>query len=231
MEEIILQRSITKSATDEPLAAEAVKAGNHFRTRLSSFKADSNLSWGRSRTGSLKTSLQCAGIMVLCPTLVIFTWIALENFNGSLLLALSTLLSLGPCDFAVRYAPPVSLKAFAGYTAWLVFQAILYTFLPSKLSTGQLTPAGHLLEYYTNGLLAWIVTHGIFGAAVFSGTIDPAIIANNWPGLLVATNIYGFILSTLAYLKAYHSPSHCGDRKFSGQCPNSITGAIPIDFV
>lgn len=217
MEEIILQRTGPQSASDEPLSIEALKAGSHLKTRLSSLRAESNLSWGRSQTGSLSQSVHSAGIMLLCPILVIFTWIALEDFGGSLFSAFTAAFSLGPFEFATRYMPLASMKGYAGYVAWLIFQAVLYTFLPSKLSTGQLTPAGHLLKYYTNGLLAWVVTHALFAVAVLYGVLNPAIIAQNWPSLLVATNVYGYSLSAFAYIKAYLAPSHREDRKFSGK--------------
>lgn len=217
MEEIILQRTNPPATSNEPLSTEALKAGSNLRTRLSSLRAESNLSWGRSRTGSFAQSFHSAGIMLLCPMLVIFTWIALEHFEGSLFAASVAVLSLGPLDFAARYVPHGSWKAYAGYSAWLIFQAALYTFLPSKLSTGQLTPAGHLLKYYTNGLLAWVVTHALFVAMVLVGFLDPALITKNWAGLLVATNVYGYFLSAFAYAKAYLSPSHREDRKFSGK--------------
>jgi len=107
------------------------------------------------------------------------------------------------------------------YGAWLLFQAALYQFLPCKLSTGQLTPAGHLLKYRTNGLLAWALTHALFIAWLVHGCVDPAIIAKNWEPLLISVNAYGFILSGVAYTKAHLSPTHDGDRKFSGWCcPN-----------
>ena len=153
---------------------------------------------------------------MFCPVLVIFTWVALEDFGGSLWTALSQLLLIGPFNFAIQHTPLISRKELAGYSAWLLFQATLYTFLPSDLGTGQLTPAGYQLKYYTNGLLAWVVTHVGFIAAVLYGAINPAIIANNWAGLLVAANIYGFLLSAFAYFKAYRFPTHVEDRKFSG---------------
>jgi len=214
MEQIILPRT---NPPDEPLSAEALKAGSHLRTRLSSLKAESNLSWGRSHTGSFSQSLYSAGIMLLCPMLVIFTWIALEDFGGSLFATFSAALSLGPLNFAGRYVPHASLEGYVGYCAWLIFQAALYTFLPSQLSTGQLTPAGHLLRYHTNGLLAWVITHALFVLVVLAGLLDPAIIAKNWAGLLVTANVYGYFLSAFAYAKAYLSPSHREDRKFSGR--------------
>jgi len=109
------------------------------------------------------------------------------------------------------------MEASVGYGIWILFQATLYQFLPSALSTGQLTPAGYLLKYRTNGLLAWCVTHALFLGFSVCGFLDPAILARNWEGLLVATNIFGFILTGVAYIKAHLSPSHEKDRKFSGE--------------
>jgi 7-dehydrocholesterol reductase len=217
MEDIILQRTTKQPAFEDHQGIEAHRAGSNLRTRLSSLKADSNLSWGRSHTGSLSTSLYCVSIMLLCPMLVVFSWIALEYFGGSLFAASWEALSLGPLDFALRYSPAFSWKATAGYMAWLFFQAALYTYLPGDLSTGQLTPAGYLLQYYTNGLLAWSVTHVAFGWAVLFAGLDAAIIAKHWSGLLIAVNVYGFVLSTFAYIKAHVAPSHAEDRKFSGK--------------
>ncbi|PMD25796.1 ERG4/ERG24 ergosterol biosynthesis protein [Hyaloscypha hepaticicola] len=130
--------------------------------------------------------------------------------------AYNVLLNLGPINFFVLYGPRSSTKVSLGYGAWILFQIALYQFLPSKLSTGQLTPAGNLLKYRTNGLLAWIVTHVLFVALAVSGLMDPAILARHWEPLLVTTNIAGFLLTGLVYAKAHLSPTHEKDRKFSG---------------
>src|SRR5438045_609390 len=201
MEELILQRSNGDEASS--LSADAHKAGTQLRTRLNSFsKPCSRPNWGRSHRTSMSTAIHSAGIMLLCPVLVIFTWIALEFFSSSLLTAGAELFSIGPWQFTARYMPTVSSSTLTGYTAWLLFQAALYTSLPSRLSTGQLTPAGYLLKYYTNGLLAWTVSHLVAFALVVSGVVNPTVIADNWAGLLVAANVYGFLLSAFAYFKA-----------------------------
>lgn len=129
----------------------------------------------------------------------------------------------GLWEFMVQNAPPPSLEAFEMYAAWVLFQAALYHFLPSRLSTGQLTPAGYLLQYHTNGLLAWVATHVVVVLAVYFGVIDPAWMAKNWAGLLVAANAYGFLVSGFAYGKAYLAPTHARDRKFSGKHPQFTT--------
>ncbi|KAL9131306.1 MAG: hypothetical protein Q9217_000741 [Psora testacea] len=118
--------------------------------------------------------------------------------------------------FVNQYAPRPSMQASLGYAAWILFQGILYSLLPGPISTGQLTPAGNLLKYKTNGLLAWTITHVAFLGAGAAGVLDLAIIAKNWEGLLVASNVYGFLLAGFCLVKGYVAPSHPNDRKFSG---------------
>jgi 7-dehydrocholesterol reductase len=131
--------------------------------------------------------------------------------------AYNVLLDFGPTNFFLLYGPRPDFKVTLGYGAWIVFQITLYQFLPSKLSTGQLTPAGNLLNYRTNGLLAWIITHFLFVTLAASGLLDPAIIVRHWEPLLVTANITGFLLTGLVYAKAHLSPTHEKDRKFSGE--------------
>ena len=177
-----------------------------------------NVSWGRSGCGgSLPTTIGCALIVFLCPLLVILLWNALEDFDGSLFATLSAFWSEGPLAFIARFAAKFSLKDCIGYAMWLSFQSMLYTYLPCKMSVGQLTPAGHLLKYKTNGFFAWAITHTLGLIAAMAGILDPAILAKHWGGLLIAANIYGFLISGFAYMKAQLAPTHPEDRKYSGQ--------------
>lgn len=158
-------------------------------------------SWGRMSVTSWLGAAGCGSIILLCPTLVIFIWIALEHHQGSIFSSIAALWQHGFFDFVEKFAPVSTWNATVGYLAWLSFQAILYRFLPGPLSTGQLTPAGHLLKYNTNGLLAWAVTHIFAVALVLLGLLDPALPAKHWPGLLVAANVCGFLLSKASYSK------------------------------
>jgi hypothetical protein len=201
--------------------------GSVKRPRLASFSQtrDSSISWGRRHHyGSWLHALGCASIMLLCPLLVMFLWISLSDFGGSLMVAYNVLLDFGPTNFFLLNGPRSDFKVTLGYGAWIVFQISLYQFLPSKLSTGQLTPAGNLLNYRTNGLLAWVITHVLFVTLAASGVLDPAIIARHWEPLLVTANIAGFLLTGLVYAKAHLSPTHEKDRKFSGEQPRAGRG-------
>lgn len=220
MDSIILPPSSLHSGVDT-VHALPEKIDRSTRPRLTSFSTtrDNSISWGRRHHhGSWAHTLSCLGIMVLCPTLVIFLWISLSSFDGSFSAAYNSMAEHGPVRFFMHFAPKPNGTTSLGYVAWLLFQVALYQFLPSELSSGQLTPAGNLLKYRTNGLFAWFVTHTLFAVSALFGLINPAIIANNWQGLLVAANVFGFALSGLAYGKAILAPTHAGDRKFSGMC-------------
>ena len=220
MEDIMLPPPSLHGTIDRHQSPEKLNVSTNQRPRLASFSAsrDSSISWGRRHHhGSWLQALGCLSIMVLCPCLVIFYGITLSSFDGSLTIAYSFMWQAGPTNFYRQYAPRTDIKVNIAYGAWLLFQIALYQFLPSKLSTGQLTPAGNLLRYRTNGLLAWVITHMLYLGASFCGILDPAMLAKNWQALIVSFNVFGFLLSGLAYVKAYLSPTHEGDRKFSGE--------------
>lgn len=184
--------------------------------RPSALARTANPSWGRAsnRRGWL-TSVACLFMITVPPALTVLSWIALESFDGSLSRTLAALFSDGLSLFAARYGPAFSPRASLGFAAWLLFQALLYTCLPGK-SFGQVTPAGVLLDYPTNGLLAWVITVSLAVAGAYLGVLDPTVAARHWAGLIVIINIYGYALSVAAYIKAYYAPSHPRDRKFSG---------------
>lgn len=180
--------------------------------------------WGRKTEATWATAAGSLFLVSICPIWIIANWITLEYFGGSLFAFFSALSSDGLITFTQQYAPRPSMRASIGYACWLVFQATLYSLLPGPLSTGQLTPAGNLLKYKTNGLLAWAVTHLLTVLAATFGLLDLALIANHWEGLLVAVNVYGMLLAAFCLIKAHVVPSHPNDRKFSGWIPRS---AIP----
>ena len=174
-------------------------------------------SWGRKTEATWFAAAASLAIVLICPVWIVGNWISLEYFDGSLASMVSTAYSDGISSFTYQYAPRPSMKSSLGYASWLAFQAALYSLLPGPISTGQLTPAGNLLKYKTNGLLAWVVTHILTVVAAMSGVLDLALIAKHWEGLIIAVNVYGFLLAGFAQIKAHVAPTHPDDRKFSGQ--------------
>ena len=232
MDPIILPSSTRHAPTE--LCQIQDKTNGPTRPRTASFSSTRKLSisWGRRQHhGSWLHALGCTSIMTLCPLLVIFYWVSLSSHHGSLMAAWQEIWTVGPFRFFWRHAPRSDHRVHIVYTCYLLYQAGLYQFLPGKLSVGQLTPAGHLLKYRTNGLFAWVLTHMLFGLWVLHRGVDPAIIARHWEPLLVTLNAYGFALSGFSYAKAHLLPNHEGDRKLSGELcssPNNRTHANSI---
>ncbi|KAK2810228.1 hypothetical protein FQN50_003198 [Emmonsiellopsis sp. PD_5] len=153
------------------------------------------------------------GIMVACPLFTIFWYIALQNFDASLLSASFALWDEGFVNFFRQYSPSPNREIVFVYGAWVLFQAVLYTFLPGKICEGQPTPAGNVLKYKTNGLLASIVTVFFFAVlGLRSSGLTLAFVAEHWGSFVAIFNIYGLFLTAAFYLKAHISPSHLEDR-------------------
>ncbi|RDL40911.1 uncharacterized protein BP5553_00890 [Venustampulla echinocandica] len=159
-------------------------------------KANSNNSWGQNIQQSWVTSILAFGMISGLPPVVMWFSITLAHFDSDFSQTWATWHLERAKAFINHYLPRPSSKALNLYLAWVLFQAILYTFLPGY-GTGQLTPAGNLLSYNINGLLAWQLTIALAICAMITGYIHPTIIAENWEGLLISANIYEYLLSAV----------------------------------
>ncbi|KAK3806795.1 MAG: 7-dehydrosterol-delta 7-reductase [Benniella sp.] len=201
------------------MAVQQRKVAAHKDEKI---EAQVGKTWGRDRDVSFGTILISLGILVLSPIWVLYTFISCTSYECAL---------SGPAleiynapdhleafkTFLLRELPAFSLYAVRLHLTWLFFQAALYAFLPAQIGYGQRTPAGHLLPYKVNGLLAWTISHIIYAAGgLYFGWWELSIIHDNWAGLLVSANLYGYFLTFFCYFKAHYFPSHAADRKFSG---------------
>ncbi|KAJ6783112.1 hypothetical protein PWT90_09273 [Aphanocladium album] len=150
-------------------------------------------------------------LITTSPLFCFFCYIAYWDFDSSLRDAAVDFVSHGPVAFVSNYAPRTSTSALAGYILWVVFQALLYHFLPGPLHFGPRTCGGRRLPYKLNGLLAWIVTVGAASFASYSGYVDPALIAKNWGEMVVAATIYSALLIFIFYIKARMWPDNRGE--------------------
>jgi 7-dehydrocholesterol reductase len=208
----------------EPFSiAATVSLKNYRRTsrknsRLAHSTSSKRVTWGRTcdHQSWLRTLFWSTPV-VIAPMLALSCFLALAGYDGSLFKLFAAVLKDGFLPVLHTHGPRITLRAMAAIIFWLAFQAVLYHYLPGPTNTGQRTPAGHLLTYRMNGLLAWVITHVAFIALCYLDLLDPAFIPRNWEGLFAAMNLAGFGLSLLAYLKAYLMPTHPEDRKFSGE--------------
>ncbi|CAK9290272.1 unnamed protein product [Gordionus sp. m RMFG-2023] len=195
-----------------------------------------NLTWGRhfkskNKTEKYITLTTTLMILIFCPLLVVYYWTSCANFNCSIISPTLMLSKYGPRYFYHKYCPHFDALSFSVIIGWYIFQALLYAFLPGKLTTSQLTPAGNLLTYKINGLLAWTISHLLFfGLYYFNPTMfSLTFISDHWGGLLVGSNILAYSISLLVFLKAHVNPSHPEDRKFSESTPYDFYMGIELN--
>ena len=194
--------------TDEPLAPIA--------DGIAKVEKKVAEAWGRKAEATALSAALSLVLVIVCPFVVFLNHATLYYFDGAVTSALSSLFQLGPVKFFSEYGASPSISAAQIYLGWLIFQGVLYQILPGPMSKGQVTPAGNLLDYRTNGLRAWILTHILFLTLGYLEIIDLAVIAKHWPGLLIAATVYGLSLPVFAQVKAHYAPTHPDDRKFSG---------------
>lgn len=175
-----------------------------------------DLLWGRKAQASWTGSLGSLVMILGCPLWLASNWIGMEYFEGSITAELASLVDHGFFPFLQMYFPRYNLQATLGFFGFVLLQAAFLLYLPGPISTGQLTPAGNLLKYKTNGMAAWALTNALFLGAGLAGVIDLAIIANHFEGVFYITNMCGYLFAAFCLVKAYVAPSHPNDCKFSG---------------
>ncbi|KAJ3192963.1 7-dehydrocholesterol reductase [Entophlyctis luteolus] len=213
------KRKTTKApAVDLPTDAQ----GDIVKTSDSIKDHQKGKTWGRARDVGFWSVLNTAVIMAFCPFLVIYFWHSCDAYKCDLLAPAMPLINEKGLSaekilsWAFGCFPQPTTEGFVLFSGWLIFQAALYAFLPGPIGYGQMTPAGFVLPYIVNGMLAWTVTHILyFGASLGLGLFPATIVHDNWGGLLVAANVYGYLLTVFVYVKAHLFPSHPADRKFS----------------
>ncbi|GAM29289.1 hypothetical protein SAMD00019534_124650 [Acytostelium subglobosum LB1] len=215
-----VDRRPTKSMAPDQAASSMTSSSSNQTTPKQQFQSGPKV-WGRNKDVGTGTVIGSFLMMLCTPLLVIYFYIACNSYQCSLSAPLfewfNNDLSLTHLiDWTIRELPVFSMHAAKIYIIWLLFQAVLYTFLPATIGYGQQTPAGYTLPYKVNGLLAWVVSHVLYFVGGYLGLWSLAIAHDNWGGLLVIANLYGYFLTFFSYFKALVFPSHPEDRKFSG---------------
>ncbi|KAG9301158.1 hypothetical protein G9A89_012541 [Geosiphon pyriformis] len=197
--------------------------------------AQTGQTWGRERDVSPLTVFLSSIIFYGTPVVTLYFWMSCTHYQCSLYAPIKYLHDNNYTASAFRTGlwekmPELTHEGLLIYFGWIFYNAVLYAILPAKIGYGQRTPAGHVLPYKVNGLLAWFITHIIFllGAFYF-GWSKASIIHDQWGPLLVAANLYGYFLTFFVFLKAYTFPSHPDDRKFSGSMLYDLMMGIELN--
>ncbi|KAJ4461857.1 putative 7-dehydrocholesterol reductase [Paratrimastix pyriformis] len=173
------------------------------------------LSWGRQGTAGWKDVIGSLLPLALCPFMPILFELALDQYQGNIWKAAMAFLK-NPVQLFNLFSGKPFWKAGQLYVFWYVLNVALYLFFPGKYCKGQLTPAGHLLEYYVNGFQVWVLTILAFFGCAYIGLFPLTIIADYWAPMLLWLNVFGYTLTGFAYVKAHLFPTHPDDNKFSG---------------
>lgn len=150
------------------------------------------------------------------PLFALFYWVTYQYFDASLASATTALLSEGLSDFFLPRIPHMTWASAAAYLLWVLFQALLYVYVPGPIYLAPRTPGGRQLTYKLNGFRAWVISVGGAGMASYYGVLNPSVIAVYWGHLLAAANIYSLLLLWLFQIKARVKPDNEGDTLFTG---------------
>lgn len=180
-----------------------------------------------SWTGVFFNEIASFILVATSPLLLIFYFVAYEDFNSSLTAAGLNLVSEGPWSFFSRCPLPTT-TSIAIYLLWVAFQAALYVILPGRLYQAPRTPGGRRLLYRLNGTNAWVLTVLIAVAASYYELVDPAFIAKNWGSLFAAANVYSCVLVFIFQIKARVSPDNEGDTMLNGERMIHGNGVVGI---
>jgi 7-dehydrocholesterol reductase len=92
--------------------------------------------WGRATKGGVSnfTVILCLSILLFCPLLVIYFWMACDRYDCSLSLPFQTLLKRGISWNSFKSVfldafPKPSTEGFLIFSSWVAFQGFLYAFV------------------------------------------------------------------------------------------------------
>lgn len=165
-------------------------------------------------------------LIATSPLLDWFFLIAYFDFDASLSSACKALLS-EPLLFFSSRLPTVTAASITAYLSWVIFQAVLYVFVPGPLHQAPRTPGGRRLVYRLNGFSAWVLTVAVAACASFAGLVDPALIAKHWTTVLATAMLYSCGLIGVFYVKARVLPDDKGDTLLTGKF--SVFPTLPLD--
>ncbi len=150
-------------------------------------------------------------LMVCCPLMALFVWYTNVHLGGSLLRLWETVISEGIFSTIGAVWSPIIFGSPLAWKMILIFgatQLVLMRLLPGKTIEGPLTPGGNIPLYKANGVLAFVVTIGLF---VFSSEVlhlfPMTIIYDNFGPLLGALNAFSLLFCGMLYLKGRYAPS------------------------
>lgn len=146
-------------------------------------------------------------IMTIFPLIMYYMWIGATYYNGKLPLpargqSVGDFLShLGHLVYTGAFP---SLKAWAIYWTFFVFEAILYIALPGLTMYGQPLPheGGKRLKYHCSGVWSFYVTTVVLAIVHASGIFKLYTWIDEFGPIMSVAILSGFLVSIVAYVSA-----------------------------
>ena len=113
--------------------------------------------------------------------------------------------------FLARTGAAPSLKAWAIYWVFFIFQGTLYLTLPGVYSTGKPLPheGGKQLRYYCNGVASFYTTIAVAAILHFTGLFKLYTLLDEFGPIMTVAILSGFLVSIIAYASAlYRGAQH-----------------------
>jgi delta24(24(1))-sterol reductase len=155
-----------------------------------------------------------SAMMIGFPLLMYYMWIGATYYNGKFPTPSDGESAL---DFAKQMGRMVyigafpSLKAWAMYWIFLIFEAVCYLYLPGVWIKGKPLPHenGKRLDYYCSGMWSLYTTIAVAAALHFSGLFKLYEVVDEFGPLMSVSIISGFMVSFAAYFSAiYRGAQH-----------------------
>lgn len=153
-------------------------------------------------------------MMIGFPLLMYYMWIGATYYNGKFPTPSDGESAL---DFARKMGRMVyigafpSLKAWAMYWIFFIFEAACYLYLPGVWTKGKPLPheGGKQLDYYCSGMWSLYTTIAVTAALHFSGIFKLYEVIDEFGPVMSVAIISGFIVSFAAYFSAlYRGAQH-----------------------
>ena len=163
---------------------------------------------------ALRTTVGPLLLMLVTPPAAIVFWLVCTYLEGSLL----RLASREGLQIALAHFPWPTWKAAAIIAVFLGVELVLLMGLPGKIYEGPLSPTGARPRYKLNGVLAFLVTLGLFlGASYGARLFDAGIVWDHFGAILSTIIVFALGFCLLLYFKGLHYPStgdHSTSRNF-----------------
>ena len=173
----------------------------------------------------VRTTLGPLALILCCTPFVILMWYTNTTLEGSFYRLGELFITNGFFTTIYKIWQPIfwgSKTAWGIIFSFLVFELLLIILLPGKLFYGPATPKNNIPIYKANGILAFLITMGVFCCGSFYLHLFSASqIFDNFGDILGALNILSLILCVFLYLKGRYLPS---------SSDSGTTGNIIFDY-